>query len=758
MTEIVQYCGGKLVAFPAVHYVARFAAAVNSVFKGEQDIPRVVAVELGQGTVDEIVKWFQELGVGPDTVTRLPSMLGLTRRNQLIHPKFRDMALALQREHGLPLHELPADVKSESLEFADSALICLSPTDSIVESIRSAVERGIPVFGVDLEEYSNTNYRPFPLEDPRGKGFDADSYAASNASYASRGFDPHVDARREAAMIAWLKRLLEDFGQVLFTGGLAHWNRLSRGVHDPSIPAAASVPQTTGLQYQRTIVGPSIAVRYMDVLPEVTTRYEEARFLPVEGIDADRLYEGLLRGVLETAFEVSKESERCFLPGWVQYLSNHCLMNQWAIPPLFECANSAKVMVSDDFSKRLGTALLRKNIEWAHPSQWPGLPYLSNDDTSSSGVASAKKTQSARLSFPDRPGVDVRFVPPEGQEGISIDGFSNDPDPEPSIVRRGYSKVKGFLNSFGECWAWHPRENLLYATAYQAAGFVFANFQAQRSQPFEGSLMEGLDTKATLRSYAKGENRFYVRSVAKDRQYTRRDALHEPAVMFFGDKEDFGHSDWDVSRAAAGLTPYVTDVEKYQRIKAEKGGAFIANIAVSERRSLEPRLEASGGFKKYLWGTTTFGNPCNNVRQAARWAEWCNYEHFPILRSASLGSLLKHYRKEHGIKIDIGDWRSALIKMAIPYARRRVVVVAPSGYTVPLSVLGEAGKRKVEIKVVPLSQFPEDQIEKSRNQYFLYGLGNGGLECPPEIEEIMGETCDSYTELLPEWIRNQRRE
>lgn len=516
-------CGiGRVSAVPAVHYVARFAASVHAVFKYCDTPPDAVAVELGQDAVDEIVRWMRELGVGPDSVVNLPAMLGIVRKNRMIHPKFRTRVMELQRQYGLPLEELPPKVLKENIDFAGAALICLSATDSIVEALRCSVEWGVPAFGIDLEEYASPAYEPVLIEDPRGASASLETYIRRNARLASTSFDRYIDERRESVMVARLKRLATDFGSVLYSGGLAHWERIESGIQDSTIAPAPALPEGADGIYRRVQVDPLLAMQHMDVFPEVTTRYEEARFVPDRTIEPDRLYEGLKKSALMVATEVSTPSERAQLGPFFQYLSNLCWVRQKPLPSVFDCVGAATAMISKEFASRFGKALMNRNIDWINPEDWPSLPVLKESPSESDSGGRSGSGELVRL-WGGEPGGEAFYLGGNGLGGLG----EQDTRPVSRIdqLREKFELMKrGIRFSFGNSWAWHPRENLLYGTGYEAADRVFAKTRQMDIEPFAGSLHDGLDMKATLRSYVRGEKRPQVRR-RRYSTYSYRDAM-----------------------------------------------------------------------------------------------------------------------------------------------------------------------------------------------------------------------------------------
>ena len=135
----LDYRGHTLIAVPAVHYRAVFAEMVNRICADEETRPAAVAVELEPGAAAAVAAWLRELGVAPGGKP-LPYVLGLLARNRLIHPRFRAAALRLQETTGYQLQELSPRLLARELGYVPTELLPLTPTDSITEAIRCALE------------------------------------------------------------------------------------------------------------------------------------------------------------------------------------------------------------------------------------------------------------------------------------------------------------------------------------------------------------------------------------------------------------------------------------------------------------------------------------------------------------------------------------------------------------------------------------------------------------------------------------------
>ncbi len=79
------------------------------------------------------------------------------------------------------------------------------------------------------------------------------------------------------------------------------------------------------------------------------------------------------------------------------------------------------------------------------------------------------------------------------------------------------------------------------------------------------------------------------------------------------------------------------------------------------------------------------------VRQ---WLEDNNFKACPVLTSTSIETMIDFYRDQYSMTISESDWKTALIRFAIPYAKERVVVVAPRNFIVPNELHSGSKKQK----------------------------------------------------------------
>jgi len=158
-----------------------------------------------------------------------------------------------------------------------------------------------------------------------------------------------------------------------------------------------------------------------------------------------------------------------------------------------------------------------------------------------------------------------------------------------------------------------------------------------------------------------------------------------------------------------------------------------------------------------LEGISELGNPCINARQGAEWLEDNDFRACPVLNDTSMYDLVDYYKKYHDMEISESDWKTTLILFAIPYAKERVVVIAPGNFILSEKISYEARRRNISIDLVPLNYFPSDHIAGMRQRIQVSAEDPDGFVYPPELEKALGQKSDKYFELLPPYMQQQLR-
>lgn len=769
--------GGKLIAVPAVHYRAVFAYHINIACSHNIERPDAIAVELGQGAVAAVSKWLKELGVAKPGA-KLPAMLGLVSRNRRIHPKFREKAIWLQKTYGNLIQELPPEILKKHLEYSTASLLCLSPTDSIIEAIRLALELNIPVYGIDMEESASLNQYKHLIQDPLCASKDFCGYIKRNQQSARVHRDPYINGRRERVMAARLKYLLQRHERIAYTGGLAHWWDIHQLLLDSNLKPATEIPADDGEQYARVLVHPGFAISQMDLFPSISNWYENHRTQINRGLRLDlseeflKIYNSHMDAAYSVYFSCQKQraktldqlKDREKLSAFEQFLHKLCVVTQNQLPHFGSILEAAEAMMSGHFMKSLTESLFRHDMDWALPADFPHLPMIS-PATTSEASSSPLTVPSATLGFPrlERDG-NGNIVYDYTDPFYLSDALDNGNPPIDAQAPWFVSdKTSDFLykteSQLGAHWNWPPCEFLLHGTAYEAAKIIQSNNSGKKIEAFEGTLLDGIDVKSTLRAKIQGQGTLYVYRKRKDKledAAVLQGKSLEPTVFIFEDPRKDHKAFWSMGSAGLNnLRDYVEskDIVRFDKITGQFGDVFIGGVYFANEVRPSENLRSIVDIERNLIGYLTFGNPCAHVKQSAMWLEAMDYGVCPVLQDTSFDMLVDYYRMHHGASINRSEWASSLVRFAIPYAKNRVVIVASDGFVLDQIVQQEAHAHQIQLDVLPLSVFPKDRIRQIRRQYFV-SAGKSGLSIELEFEQKLGPK-DKYLNMLPPQMQAQ---
>lgn len=775
MSPAIKINGSIIEAVPAVHYRSVFAREVNNLCSCDETRPEAVAVELGPHLTNAITSWMKELGVSPLKETELPCMLGLLYSNRLIHPDYQETVLGLQAHFGKPLNEISPELRRQLLNYSDKYLAGLSSTDSIFEAIRCSIELNIPVYGIDMDEFSARQGKTVLVEVPNGTDFSLSQYVFKYSGITAMCRDPYVDGRREYTMAARLKSLAGRHKRILFTCGLAHWEMIQKLMKDPAIrPAEILIPEGS-FNFTRVIIHPRMAVTFMDIYPVLTTLYEQNRHNPLNNSkdplsipEAGRICQNILEKVCNKYFReyktCSKENKTNYniqrIPDFERLVSNMQIVNQHFAPSLADLIDCARSMMTPDFCDLLSTQLMDIDRPWASPGQFPDLPMVSRLPDSSEQKENKVPVDFFNLTESVK---DLKHPKPTVKKrsgSFTLDYRNANPVPEYLLRFWKWEDEPDVPRGTGSCfdWVWPPCEALLFGAAYEASKMAVTRSNEHVSAVFEGSLYNGLDIKTTIRSATTGEKKIYIRKPSSARKTFYPDGKKpEPTVFIFDNPPAEIKSTWSLLIAGTNLRSHLKDKTEFDKIVSKNGGYFVSSI--SRIRYQPVPSETAGLVVSYsiLEGITAFGNPCINAKQGAQWLEDNNFKACPVLAYTSIDTLIDYYKNEHNMEISETDWKTAMIRFSIPFAKERVVVVAPQNFRVSNKLHFEARKRNVSIDQLPLSYFPVERVAEMRQRFIVRTKDNDGLTFPPEAEKALGQKADKYLELLPLYMQQQLR-
>ena len=761
-----------LKAVPAIHYKAIFAREIFKLCRPGENEPDAIAVELGPYLVLEIIKWMKELGVGPGKKNELPCMLGFLIENKLVHPKFRETAFRLQEYYGKPIGGISPTVLKALLHYSPNYLVSISSIDSIMEAIRCGIELDIPVYGIDIDGFSMNVESSLLIQDPDYQRFDLGNFVSQNEKTASLLRDEYVDNRRENVMAARLKTILSEHKKVVFTCGLAHWESIKAKLEDPEvIPAKILLPEYP-INIMRVIIHPTLAVRCMDTYPVLTTIYEDNRRraknenneliqLPV----TEKIYRKILQQSYARYFSENETDsktpanviDRVRIAEFEHLLSAMRLVQQRCTTSMADLVDTAMKMMPEQFNKILLAQLMHTGRPWASPKRFPELPLITqtySQLTESDSFDELFQLKESALndgnlqSYRRTREFGAKFRPSHNLSQNLMRYWRWSEEPEP-----------GKMESDFHPWIWPPCESVLFGSAYEAQKIAVTHFTSVDSEVFEGSLYNGIDVKATMRSIIRGEKKIYIKKpLSAKKTFTPDGKCPEPTVIIFGEITTPQLAYWSLLNAGTHHGSFMKNIDRYDKIVRKYGSYFISSVSMTSDSAVPENLKPHVDSVSLLHGFIAFGSPCINSKQGSQWVEDNDFKACPILEYTSLDLLLKYYQKYHNLEIVISDWKTALIQFALPYAKERVVLVAPENFKIPSLLIAQAKARNVSIDRVPLNYFSADRIAQMRNRITVRAMDSDGFTFSSEIEDALGQKADKYLELLPPYMRQQLSE
>jgi hypothetical protein len=769
----LNYKGSHLMAVPAVHYRSAFANQVHIICRDKSTRPDAIVVELGHALVTELIIFLSELKQGGKHKEILPMVLGIMMRNRYIHPEYYEKAMLLQEFYRSSLYDLPDDVLAERLNFNKWSTLYISPTDSIIEAVRCAMELDIAVYGVDLTDIAALKPMKHSIEDPYNAHCNVLAYSNRMIKYCDASRDPRIDFNREVYMVSGLKHSLSKHKKVLFTCGMAHWNSLVSLMADDNILPfpVHEIPVET--EFKRVIIHPSLAIQSMEIIPQLCFDYECNRF-PVDSKQKENKEINAALSIRNSLDEVYMEytsnkqqqgkQAEADNPLWSDigiyehYLYNLTAVKQRKLPDIHLMISAAEGMMNADFSSLLSRKLKNVSPDWVSQKDFPDLPVIGPPPISNSKTGHGKNKFKVRMKYNSED-------EGNGDENSEEDFYTNIPDQtsyEQTNINKNWewenqSKKKDQPKPKGGNWIWPPCESLMFGLAFKAAEIAYINQERfYHTQAFDGSLEAGVNVKATIRSYIQGEKRVYINKIKSSlEQAILNGSNPDPFVFIFDQFPDISRAQWAFLQGGFDIHKYVKNTEYHKKIVEQHGDIFVSSVAFEENVASLLRYSELGIYVTRKYGNLMFGNPCINAKQGAIWLESTTYKCCPILKTYSMDTLMDYYAAKFKIFINLSDWQESLIRMAIPFAKKMVTIVAPDSFHIPKKALTEAANRKIALNVVGFSNFSEAQLEEARNYISIPTTDRTGMEFIPEAEELLNQNKELYFEMLPLAVRKQ---
>ena len=742
----------ELYVIPARHFCHVFADRLNRICSNPATMPEAIAVELGPETVATALSWLAELGVGTPGYRLFPVMLALVKRNRTIRTSLREKALRLQRESGKDISELSPEILRRELGFSAYSVLFLSPIDSIIEGLRCGLELGVPVQGVDLEETADGIYESALIEDPQLAGEDMGSYMVRNLPIAETYRDEEIDSRREMVMAARLKALLARHKRVAFTCGMAHWLKIRTLLLDDSVRPAVfdgTVAAKAG-HFKRVVVHPEIAARHMDLFPAVVRAYEKRR-RPVPHapdsasrrrlIDTEALYQKNQSRAYKKYFSCKDQSlssvgydpDPGSIRSFEDYLRNLCRLRHCRVPDLFMTVQAVQDVIGGEFAKTLASAFME--FPWTLPEKHADCALLSPSTDSATNAGSAVLVEDG---FGSGKHIFVRSIPanPESSTGTQIPYEWHKP------------KKNG---SSSTLHAWHPWNCLISSMSYQAFKEGLKKNRKKNAVLFEGSLLDGIDVKSTIRAFSRGNEQIYVRDSVYETLPGSPSPLEGFPVVWILSPGKHPNASWNALHEPSNyMDPYIRDRAEFKRIRKSRGSQMVVVIAYGNSDYSQRGVKIDRFYGILLFQPISWSN-----REFARWAELTRYRRNPFCRDAYLGprgggDLTNFYAGEHNIKVGENDWATSLILMALPFTRNVLTVVIPDGYRIDKYVFEKAKSYGVKVVATSARLFSPENVARLSICHLVPAISTDPV-CvySKKVEKAIGEPQSAYGHLVP---------
>lgn len=754
---------GRLEVVPAVHFHVTFADVINRCCCDPAQRPAAIAVELGPIMTFAVQQWLQELGIGPAKRQRLPVMLGLIKQNRLVKPSLREKVIELQRQSGLPLSALPAKVLQDTLGYIPFSTLLLSPTDSIIEAIRCGCELAIPVYGVDLDEMAEPDYPHALIADPNITHEQLAAYINDNQSLVQASSDPEIDSRRELAIAARLKTLMQRYERVLFTCGLAHWQRISQRLNDPALRPAVVEPTTSYhpdvSQLKRVVIDPRLGCSYLDRFPLVARCYERQRRhpslggAPARGLpDLHSLHQRVLRKTYRQYFfsdhstwQETKQQDWERVLVFEQMLQGQTQLNLRTLPTIADFYQTSQSLMSSHFCQALGQSLL--DFPWVQPGE-PGLGLTASLEPTESTAT----TQGVRLNQSDKDiGDTIPFQLVAGQGGRYLPQKALPLRPSPHRQRQ--TKLLS-LKQFAFYYSWLPWDNLVNALSAQAVAFTGKRTPAPIVEEFNGQLLDGIAIKATLHAQAKGINTLFVRNTYWQQGVAAPDPTKQFPVVWLFDCDAQRNNDNHIYYGLnlQRIARYAKEPALTQQFCQEQGTAGVALLFGQHNSDVTfQQLVQQVDFRGLVLYMPFFPGDY----QFMRWFEQTSFQGNPFdsFGFSEFDQTINQDLAQHGFDVGCLSWQDWLVCAAIPYGSKTITVVSPPALRLAKTVTQYAACHGKRIRLVSVERFAPHQVQRLRKNHMARGrfdTASDQVIYHPEVEHILNEPPDRYLQLIPD--------
>jgi len=573
-------------------------------------------------------------------------------------------------------------------------------------------------------------------------------------------------------MAARLKALLLSYQRVLFTGGLGHYANLVRLVKDPDLRQASRL-ECEALAVngcRKMVVHPTIGIDYISPFPFIAQSYEAQR-IPVgppftskgtrPKLNPTAIFHRLMSEACKEYFSVEaahalveRGLDSLPLPRkFIAHLSNISLLELRNVPNLSDILSAATQTIGRDFADFLFNKFC--NISWVHPDDYPDWDVISSE--SSSWPEFRVTTKLDGIEFERR---HIIMNMPDGSERMAASIVKDYASWWAKSEQR--TDKSTFISPLIFCW--HPWENLITSLSVEAIRKSKVLTYERITEAYQGSLLEGIDVKKSLKAISRGRDIMYVKDSRKKEEFNKRGALDGFPVVWLLDPSNHSSGDWIMAfEFCEWLRDYVDPKDRIDRVVEERGEKMITFICYGKER-----IDCGASQKDHrvrcdkYYGVILFSPICWSTAQFAQWNEMTGYSRNPFVDYGSIDLLLREagMRKDaHGqtysIDIDEEQWPNAMISLALPFASRSITVIAPDDYQIPAIVHERSARFGIKLNIVFLNNFLKKDLKRLSRGYFAPAVTPRPMAVfDASIEKAIGESQHEYQGLVPNWIRS----
>ncbi|NUR60752.1 MAG: hypothetical protein HOV87_19130 [Catenulispora sp.] len=628
----------------------------------------------------------------------------------------------------------------------------VTPSDALVEAVRTAAERGIPLRFLDQEVAPAHLIDHFCLadnawpDDGLALRTGAERYLDLVARRLSRPpsrFEP-VDAWRELHMAAELRRLHPKYRRILFVCNATHVRPIQELLRQPASlaePAPAALPPP-----RFEIVEPSLPIllSYLDEIPRLVQEYEQARAAGA-GHTFDK-HAAVLRAVYQLSEEATdlRISVR-HLKAFAVLLAGLLEPEGRTSPHLADVVDAAGTCFSSAFRERVYRRLLsyhdQVRVERIGRIVGNGeVAFWMSQSVGRAGAGHGGSGASGRVY------VARSCMQPDHYYEVTVGGGRGDDAMAPDVAGgqiiewqpAGADADMASRAQFDQSWP--PTDAFINEMRHKALRLATTDRnRVVRSVEFHGTLHDGLDFRRTLRSVYQGRPKLYVRQEKVSR--LPKVDMNEPTVWL---SDDYAHADvtgggFYVTGTFSG-NDTVTFPTELHMIRSEPSKVLTNKYGNRARLSSH---EVVGRLTFKDWGQTTDETRAKLGDSIRTRLPDYQTVYFP---SEYLSRLADRY----GVNLSMARWWEFFLVAALSCARDTVVLVAPPHFTVPdaaRAVAASSGKRIVQ---VPTTYYTQEELRRVRSLYYLAGAYPGPVDDANDIRmrnyivERFSEPMKSY--------------